>query len=291
MGISIITGLRGFDKGGEIFMTIEVVTVTPEMAKAWLEKNQSNRPIRTRVVDALVRDIQNGNFRLTHQGIAFDEDGNLLDGQHRLTAVALSGVPTMMTVTHGLRAEDMQFIDIGIKRTFADTVTISGEGDDYPAMRNNGMILAVRNLIQLGYKTSIIPTNSEIKKVFFALAPYIRVAYKCMSSRGGGPGPATAAVIAALINQEPEEDVYDFCTVFVKGDSSKCTDKNFSAAFVWQKQLMEAKMKHTTFAKIKLYNGTQNAIFQFIHSENTTLIRQTKELRYPVGRTIQDILR
>jgi hypothetical protein len=33
-----------------------------------------------------------GRFQVTHQGIGFDEDGQLTDGQHRLQGIVNSGV-------------------------------------------------------------------------------------------------------------------------------------------------------------------------------------------------------
>lgn len=60
------------------------VDVTPEMAAKWLEGNVLNRPLKQAHVDRLAREMAAGRWRLTHQGIAFDVSGCLIDGQHRL---------------------------------------------------------------------------------------------------------------------------------------------------------------------------------------------------------------
>jgi hypothetical protein len=48
------------------------INVTPALARKWLDKNDVNRRVRDGNLDRLIRDMQAGDYRLTHQGIAFD---------------------------------------------------------------------------------------------------------------------------------------------------------------------------------------------------------------------------
>jgi hypothetical protein len=75
-----------------------IVTITPEQARALLEEQPAQRPVNDRHVDMLKSEMENGRFYLTHQGIAFDESGVNFDGQHRLWACFLSGVPITVWV-------------------------------------------------------------------------------------------------------------------------------------------------------------------------------------------------
>lgn len=102
--------------------TIEVkkVTVTPELATAWLDKNKINRKVRSSHVDSISNQIKDGNWMLTHQGVAFSESGILLDGQHRLLAVEQSKIPVEMFVFFGLKDDVFKAIDSGVKRSMAD---------------------------------------------------------------------------------------------------------------------------------------------------------------------------
>jgi hypothetical protein len=76
--------------------------VTPAMAARWLETiNSMNRKINKRAIKRLASDMQAGKFLTTHQGIAFDAQGGLLDGQHRLKAIVTSGVPCQLLVSRG----------------------------------------------------------------------------------------------------------------------------------------------------------------------------------------------
>ncbi len=102
----------------------KVVRVTPLLARKWLEHNTINRPLRRSVVDGYLSMYARGEHRLTHQGIAFSETGELLDGQHRLTAI--SELPETfavdMMVTRGLSTAAFEAIDLGLKRTHADVL-------------------------------------------------------------------------------------------------------------------------------------------------------------------------
>lgn len=92
-----------------------IETIDPSLAKILLEANVRNRPISVSHVDALARDMLSGNWRLTHQGIAVDVDGRLVDGQHRLTAIVKTGVTIRMHVTYNVEPESFHSIDVGIQ--------------------------------------------------------------------------------------------------------------------------------------------------------------------------------
>jgi len=87
-------------------MKTTVEHITPARALAYLEKNlKSNRTLSASTVKRYAAEMQHGHWMLTHQGIAFDDKGNLIDGQHRLHGVAKSGVTVDMLVTRDVPAE------------------------------------------------------------------------------------------------------------------------------------------------------------------------------------------
>lgn len=104
-------------------MKAEIVNVTPQMAADWLQANTENRPLRRTVVNGLKESLSRGEYIPTHQGIAFSEDGTLLDGQHRLTAISeLRDGLFPMLVTWGVAKDAFKVMDIGVKRTAADAL-------------------------------------------------------------------------------------------------------------------------------------------------------------------------
>jgi hypothetical protein len=108
-------------------MQTKTKTITPEQATIWLEStNTHNRPLYPAHVNRLAHDIEDGRWRPSHQGIAFDREGRLLDGQHRLHAIAKSGIPVELQVTTGLDPEAQEGIDQGYKRTLGHTLAAEG---------------------------------------------------------------------------------------------------------------------------------------------------------------------
>lgn len=114
--------------------------VTPEWAKETLEahsKSQESgqfiqRPISQKTVLKYAGDMLAGNWAFTGQGISFDEDGNLMDGQHRLAAVCKSGVTIKMVVVSNLpkevnnRIKTIDMFDQGKVRNLAGQLSIEG---------------------------------------------------------------------------------------------------------------------------------------------------------------------
>ena len=68
----------------------EMVLVTPEMASDWLTARRSpqQRNISASIVAKYLRDMREGRWKLTRQGLTFDSEGHNIDGQHRLRALA-----------------------------------------------------------------------------------------------------------------------------------------------------------------------------------------------------------
>jgi len=106
-------------------MKPEFITVTPEMAKMYLEKNTDNRNKRGWWVSSIANMIKRGEWIPTHQGVAFSKSGKLIDGQHRLEAIVEANVPVQMMVTTGVNDDAYKVLDNGIKRTLADLTNIT----------------------------------------------------------------------------------------------------------------------------------------------------------------------
>lgn len=99
----------------------EIKQVTPVWADMVLKSaNIDNRSMRQGWVKTLAGVIKRGEWQLTHQGIAFDTDGILIDGQHRLAAIVMSGQTVPVSVTTGLERKAFGAIDVHAKRSIGD---------------------------------------------------------------------------------------------------------------------------------------------------------------------------
>jgi hypothetical protein len=105
----------------------KVQSVTPVKASEYLERNTANRPLSRRLVRDFAEAMRRGEWRVTHQGIAFDTEGALVDGQHRLAAVVEADLPVEMTVFTEVPVGAFDVLDTGKRRNAADVLAIEGE--------------------------------------------------------------------------------------------------------------------------------------------------------------------
>ncbi|WP_020501187.1 hypothetical protein [Sciscionella marina] len=108
-------------------MRSKVQKITPKKAETMLEANTSNRPLSKPVVRAFAEAMRRGEWQVTHQGIAFDTNGVLVDGQHRLAAIIAAGGPVEMTVFTEVPPDTFDVLDTGKRRNAADVLAIEGE--------------------------------------------------------------------------------------------------------------------------------------------------------------------
>lgn len=108
-------------------MNISRRFILPPEAESILSRMTGNRKRRKGHVETMAADMREGRWVDTHEPIAMSVDGNLIDGQHRLAAVVLSGAGQWFWVavydTHqtaiGLP------IDCGARRSTADLLGLN----------------------------------------------------------------------------------------------------------------------------------------------------------------------
>ncbi|MFJ9368771.1 hypothetical protein ACIRRA_30695 [Nocardia sp. NPDC101769] len=105
----------------------KIEEVDSALARRWLECNPNNRPIRQVRVQQYYDDMVSGRWRFNGEAIKFGPDGELLDGQHRLQAIArTTGMSFPMLIVRGLSPEVQVTMDQGAKRTPGDQLTLTG---------------------------------------------------------------------------------------------------------------------------------------------------------------------
>ena len=106
-----------------------VLQVTPKQAAEWLENNnENNRNILVHVVDKYTRDMLAEPTRWVYTGdpIQFDTEGNLLNGQHRLSAVVQSGKSQKFLIIEGLDRVAQDSMDANAVRTTGQQLQLHG---------------------------------------------------------------------------------------------------------------------------------------------------------------------
>lgn len=103
--------------------------------------------------------MQAGNFALTGDSVKFDYNGNLIDGQHRLTAIRDSSVAVYLLVVRGLEPTVRAVIDTGSKRSAADALRMAGTN---AATRSMAATIRLLLGVQTGAVTRAGDTPPEV---------------------------------------------------------------------------------------------------------------------------------
>ena len=151
-------------------------TVTPVQAALILTgHNQHNREVKAAPVNMLAGVLMRGDWRPVHQGIAFYNDGNLMDGQHRLYACVLTDIDlNPVLLSSGYEKEDNDAIDAGTKRTAADAAALEGVQD---ARIKDSIVktwMGYKHLSDFGTKATF--TAHQVKIEMLANDPMLNVA-------------------------------------------------------------------------------------------------------------------
>ncbi|MGH8959990.1 MAG: hypothetical protein ACRDWT_02085, partial [Jatrophihabitantaceae bacterium] len=108
-------------------MRSRVQMISPAKAAEMLAANTTNRPLSKATVRAFAEAMGRGEWMVTHQGIALDVHGVLVDGQHRLAAIIDADRPVEMTVLTEVGEGTFDVLDTGKRRNAADVLAIEGE--------------------------------------------------------------------------------------------------------------------------------------------------------------------
>jgi hypothetical protein len=185
-----------------------VEEISPDQAAEYLKFNKGNRRVVKSQVKFLAATIRNNEWVLTHQGIAFDENGKLVDGQHRLFAIIEAGATVPMVVTRGLdQYKAFLVTDIGRMRNTADLFNI----DQRVATCVNFFTRALEN-----NRT----TSFRKMEVYDSLGPLIEeLVEHCGATRRvfSSTSVKCAAVFQALVKPEDKEYIFDLYSSLVKG--------------------------------------------------------------------------
>jgi hypothetical protein len=107
--------------------TSVVIEIDPKTAKATLDtRNGKNRPPKPNKVQQFAADMTKDRWGLTGDTIKFGTNGQLLDGQNRLSAAAKSGKSFQTHVVFGIDPALFGRMDIGKPRNAADILHIAG---------------------------------------------------------------------------------------------------------------------------------------------------------------------
>jgi len=108
-------------------MKTRIEKITPTMAKLYIESNYGKqRSLSESHVVHLAQQMKAGQWACNGEPIIFDENDNLIDGQHRLNAIIRSGVAIDTLVVTGVKQTTFVTINSGKSRSNSDVFSIKG---------------------------------------------------------------------------------------------------------------------------------------------------------------------
>jgi hypothetical protein len=198
-----------------------LLNVTPEIAYQWLKLNNFNRPLKQRLVDKYVRQIRAGNWCRTHQGVAFDSQGVILDGQHRLWAIAQSGqsVPMLIFLNENLSVHES--IDGGKPRSLLDVIRLELRDQ---TIKNRYILVmkamwAGRCCVNQNDMTSI-----EMSNLLRRFHKPVRFAVELLE-HSNVANNVVMGVLARAYQTVSQERLIEFCCILRDGDGSHPSTK------------------------------------------------------------------
>lgn len=244
-------------------MDLSVETITAKQAERYLQFNSNNRPLRKGLVNQYAKDMKAGKWKLTHQGLAFNCDGTLLDGQHRLAAIIQSGVPVQMLVARGVDSDGQLVMDDHAKRTAGDALSLARK--EKITQSQVAVIRACTELSSVNRTDRL--TKQELNELIDVFYPAMEFVEARMpgAERGITSAPVKAAIVLAWYYVSDIERLSVFCEILTgktlpEGDGDR-------SAVVLREWLLRNGM-HATSSRLEGFKKTQRAIVAFLQRKD-----------------------
>ena len=258
-----------------------IVTVTPELAREWLKHNNFNRPLKPRLVDKYARQILEGHWQRNHQGVAFDGNGILIDGQHRLYAVIKTGQSVRMLVFLNETQMAHESIDNGKIRSLLDVVRLELHDNTLKSKH----ISALKAMWAGRFcKNQDDLTAVEVGNMLRRYNSAVRFAVD-MTDIPGVNDAVVMGVLARAYFTVPAERLLEFCRILRGYDSEHPSTgliRNFRAWLLGLRDRQEATRRD-------VYKRTQAVLAAFLKNETTCDMFRDQTEMFPIhgSRTVQ----
>lgn len=197
-----------------------VETVTPKKAAEWLKRNINNRPLPESEIQFLAGAMLDGKWELNGDAIRFNTNGDLIDGQTRLSACVRSGVSFQTLVVRGLQHSTFNTFDGGRRRTAKDDLHVRGEKN---CNMTSGACRAVIMLLKHDRYDDTIRLRRDQIAEFLENTPAIRESLAYANAyQTGIMGRAIVASLHYLFSIKDQRLANDFWDRVLKGEGLNC---------------------------------------------------------------------
>lgn len=275
--------------------------IDPITAEIYLKTQKNNRSINPLRVSEYADRMDKKQW-LIGQPIAFDEEGCLIDGQHRLKAVIKHGKAVKFLTLRGFPSQSASVFDLGQKRTIAQIAKIQGVHHSRLSARNEilnaamiGSSLKLRSKNPERNLCNIMPSKSGARSpqtmihLMLKYSEGLDFAIKLFGGKEqrkaiGDYAAVKGAIFRAYYNTNHlrlEEFMQVFHTGFPKGeqDFAAMALRNFIAAI----RSGEKRVRLIDSINLDMYKKTEAAILNFQAKNPVTQIRGSDYEEFPLA--------
>lgn len=241
------------------------MTVTQEMAIAWLNTSKGNprwgnKLVDRRKVERIKSDIIAGKWNTAGDSIKFDTEGCLCDGHHRLSAIAEVGIPCECLVVLNVPKEALFHIDDNDKRKLSQRTSFSRLALSMPV---------IFELLRTNIDSSVSFLSDDKKIQFFTDHPFAEEASVIVKNGKRknaiapfAKGSCAVAILTAYEYGVPVNLLEEFAQAV---NSGYITGESQSSAITLYHILIDNSYRsNSPTVRKNLANFTQNAIRDFV---------------------------
>ena len=138
------------------------VDLSQQDAKKILQGNNKNRHLNKKLINKYLRLMNIGRWVLNGETIKIGRDGDsfiLLDGQHRLNAIAKADKPVRVSLALGLSPDNFKTIDTGRSRSAGDILKMAGYKNVHILSAAVRWLLTYENDEKMYWRSEVCPED------------------------------------------------------------------------------------------------------------------------------------
>lgn len=217
-------------------MQTSIINITPAKAKLYLKQNIGNRPLKEAHIRFLTGEIEKGNWKCNGESIKIGKNKQIVDGQHRLSAIVKANKSIKTVVMTGLDPDVFDTIDTGKNRSPGDTFALMGEKN---VNQLAALVKSLHRYYDLDWKKAYHISNTEFEKLLERW-PDARTVVNDHTLRAPGLLPLRVIHLSYYVfKKKNKEQALDFMTKLCGGNDLAAR----SPIMAVRNKIMEGKLK------------------------------------------------
>jgi hypothetical protein len=259
--------IKSLAESGEMHSAITMIT--PEKAKQIIELQPRNRKVIDRKVNQYAQLIVCGKWSQDHpQGLIFNKQGELIDGQHRLLAVVKANVAVKFYCTFNAETSSQLLLDTATPRRLDQTAQIMG-------MAATPTKIAIAKVLLLNIqdaKLNRFPCPDLVLSAFQKYEQGITFASEKRNRLGINTAFVRAAIARAYYHCEDTAKLDHFIEVLDSGFSTESSD----ASIISLRNACIAKSISTDAKKLSIYKKALFCLANYLQGKTSKQLMEAK---------------